>query len=1053
MDSSDTAERLPLRRITRSSSIVSSHNMATRPRIGRLVASTQTLANSLGRPTTVRRSLAVESAPVRYPQWLLPTVAGREDQLDQWRDRDLIAIRRARSKRRVVRQAPPRGLPMASHAQGRSRLGDSTAPSSIARRLQPVRRLPNQNDAHGSSGFAPPTRAASPRPPRSRRIALPAGKSGDRDGPAPAPGSIRDSSVRRSTSSSTSSRTSSFGSPKPGAVPRSWPSALWSGVSGVSTGSRRTEVRRSTTGSPRQSSPELRRVDAAPTVARSNSNRVEPRRTATVPRHRSEAPSSRPVDPAGTTETSRAARGTVTGSVDSTASSVASTPSVAPASSGSTGTPPTPSTRSRSTRPEWTVLRSSDGGQPTSTSPSEGRSSRVDTTGPDLAATSERPDRIASSENAGLASSIRRVRRSVSTHRPPAKYRVARRVAENPDPIVPGPILPGWRRVVGLPEPDVALDSDSAPDPGERPSLAERVARLADDTVRRSTVTRPTSSGSNRSESSSTGSRTDANYSESLRRSLSTARPPIGVTLARSIATGGAVGAVARTVAGRQVGAPDATRPGAARVGSPRTTDRSGGTSSTVRRSSTTSPAGSAPGATASVTGAGADAARSFRERMERRGIVMPEPDVDSPSGPSALFGAASDAMRLGADPTVVSGRSGLGSGAILAGAVRRSPISADSRPGIEHEDAARGAVRDNDRDGVRSAVRAQGSSAPSSSTAQASSTASRTSRTGPSNAPTSTAAAVSGSTSTIRRTDERVQSGSATVAGATESTSSWRRDGAAIGTRGVLRRSVRGPRPARRRAVVRLDELPVAPSLARGADPAPSTLAGPANRPGSATLRRSDTGLDPRPETRPGDSGLVGDSSPNSSSRPNGESGHGASTHQPGDSIGDVVRRSPADERTPRRVTVRRARDSADPNGTSRRSSSGDTSISADDMARMIEAGFEPTPNVVTRRVAGLSSSPVRRSPSSDSGSGTSSASRRPGSLVIRRAPAALDSMAPGPVSILSQVLQSSEDIGESGMSVTTSQLLDLVDWINRTVDERLRLELERRGVNGARW
>jgi hypothetical protein len=60
---------------------------------------------------------------------------------------------------------------------------------------------------------------------------------------------------------------------------------------------------------------------------------------------------------------------------------------------------------------------------------------------------------------------------------------------------------------------------------------------------------------------------------------------------------------------------------------------------------------------------------------------------------------------------------------------------------------------------------------------------------------------------------------------------------------------------------------------------------------------------------------------------------------------------------------------------------------------------------------------------------------------------------MAPGPVSILSQVLQSSEDIGESGMSVTTSQLLDLVDWINRTVDERLRLELERRGVNGARW
>jgi len=60
---------------------------------------------------------------------------------------------------------------------------------------------------------------------------------------------------------------------------------------------------------------------------------------------------------------------------------------------------------------------------------------------------------------------------------------------------------------------------------------------------------------------------------------------------------------------------------------------------------------------------------------------------------------------------------------------------------------------------------------------------------------------------------------------------------------------------------------------------------------------------------------------------------------------------------------------------------------------------------------------------------------------------------MAPGPVSILSQVLQSPSDVGESGMSVTTSQLLDLVDWINRMVDERLRLELERRGVSGGRW
>ncbi|MFM8530240.1 MAG: hypothetical protein ACKOD2_11320, partial [Ilumatobacteraceae bacterium] len=225
MEPTENSERLPLRRITRSSSIVSSQNVATRPRIGRLVSSTQTLANSLGRPTTVRRSLAIESAPVRYPQWLLPSVAGREDQLDQWRDRDLIAIRRARSKRRVVRQVPPRGLPMASHARGRTRLGDSTAPSSIARRLQPVRRLPNQNDAHASSSFAAPTRAASPRPPRSRRLALPAGKSGDRDGPAPAARVGSAPSARPPVVRTPAPMRSS--APRPAVARSIWPSPLW----------------------------------------------------------------------------------------------------------------------------------------------------------------------------------------------------------------------------------------------------------------------------------------------------------------------------------------------------------------------------------------------------------------------------------------------------------------------------------------------------------------------------------------------------------------------------------------------------------------------------------------------------------------------------------------------------------------------------------------------------------------------------------------------------------------------------------------------------------
>jgi hypothetical protein len=185
-------------------------------------------------------------------------------------------------------------------------------------------------------------------------------------------------------------------------------------------------------------------------------------------------------------------------------------------------------------------------------------------------------------------------------------------------------------------------------------------------------------------------------------------------------------------------------------------------------------------------------------------------------------------------------------------------------------------------------------------------------------------------------------------------------------------------------------------------------------------------------------------------------ESGVGTVGSLSDDANPDSRERSGTADRPSRRLTIRRSRRSSDsapiPAGANL---SPESSISADDMARMIEAGFEPTPNVVTRRVSGLSSSPIRRSPSSGSSSGSStvSGSGSRGSMVVRRTPAALDSMAPGPVSILSQVLQSSDDIGESGLSVTTSQLLDLVDWINRTVDERLRLELERRGMSGGRW
>ena len=143
MSDNTESHQLPLRRIVRAERIVLSRSVATRPRIGRLASGSQSLATSLARPATMRRSIhsASSSATVKIPEWLLPAASNRSDDLDPWRDRDLIAIRRARSRNRVVRKVPPRGLPMASHSNGRGRLGEQVSPSSIARRLQPVRRV------------------------------------------------------------------------------------------------------------------------------------------------------------------------------------------------------------------------------------------------------------------------------------------------------------------------------------------------------------------------------------------------------------------------------------------------------------------------------------------------------------------------------------------------------------------------------------------------------------------------------------------------------------------------------------------------------------------------------------------------------------------------------------------------------------------------------------------------------------------------------------------------------------------------------------------------
>ena len=183
----------PLRRIVRPTPVARQRKMT----IGRIAANSQMMANSFGRSTSIRRSMSHDSS-VRFPTWLLPALPSRADDLDPYRDRDIIALRQTRMKNRVVRQVQPRGLPMAANAHGRSRSGIQTGPSSIARRLHPIRRQPNKNDAHIGPSTMPFVRvAAQPqrpnaRPPRTRSTNSPTrnGNRTDRDGSAPHPASL-----------------------------------------------------------------------------------------------------------------------------------------------------------------------------------------------------------------------------------------------------------------------------------------------------------------------------------------------------------------------------------------------------------------------------------------------------------------------------------------------------------------------------------------------------------------------------------------------------------------------------------------------------------------------------------------------------------------------------------------------------------------------------------------------------------------------------------------------------------------------------------------------
>ena len=1022
MSDDTTSSSLPLRRITRSSRIVSSSHLTTRPRIGRLASSTQMLANSLGRPSTVRRSIS-EAAPVKYPSWLLPSMSGRSDDLDQWRDRDLIAIRRARNKNRVVRQVPPRGLPMASHARGRGRLGEQVAPSSIARRLQPVRRTPTPNDAHANTNQFSAVRPATPRPPRARRLALPPGKSGDREGPAAPRGSL------------------TFG---------------------------------------RHAS-----LPLVATARRASSETVEPRSFSTpMPRL---APAGRPTNRASRRRTeSRVTRRRT----DSTRRDTSAT---RPSSNGET-------TSLRRERPEWTTFAngSSSSLSPavtdrTTNEPSSNQSSGQSTPGqsaPRRSAPRQSPPTSATARrtpsNDGRANQVRR-----GVARPTRTF------------------APGWRRVVGAAETTKPTHDESLRRSSARQStLAERVAQLADpsntprtapgalvrrspvagsmfslaaamasshtansssaaglnapnsspsrddrSTVRRSSTStvRPVTPSSSRSSSSVSSGASGVSSTRTAptplwRRarqsmdveSATTARRSLSSTPRTSVASlGSRPGDVARRreLATTSTALRPELRRQTATLGARRSpsVDRLLESASPIRRSALVV----APGGNASSPFVGSLARAVARRQQTANGTSSASssaPRSSSSSRSSTIWSSASNAMSSSAAP-----RTGPGADAAQNFAERLARRTGEPVPVTASELAARGGrasttfgdTSDNTSDNTftspadstigdlvsRSVAARESSTSPTllrSVSGEVSNEAPAASSDRPAHEARSAGndirRSMSSTTPTAKSTAEK-----ATTATTTSMTRAPR----------IAYRAATAPRPAAiRRSVI--DDLPVAPIVL------------PPNRETMSNGANSTTN---------------GSSTFDAASRSTAVGGTAAR----GTSVGTASARSNSPGRSASRsVSVRR---SSNTNGSAsiRRSSStggSDDAISADALARMIEHGFEADlTRTVTRRTAGTTSSPVRRSPSGATRSSSSSSGSTSSSAVIRRSQSGLASIAPGPIAIVGTVSGGSDSLESSSGGVTTSQLLDLIDWINRVVDERLRLELERRGMTGGRW
>ena|GEM_PF-2342256 len=1175
---SDLAEQSdsvqPLRRIVRPTPVARQRKMT----IGRIATNSQLMANSFGRSTSIRRSISHDSS-VRFPTWLMPALPSRADDLDPYRDRDIIALRQSRMKNRVVRQVQPRGLPMAAHAHGRSRSGIQTGPSSIARRLHPIHRQPNRNEAHIGPTSAPLVRVATQpqrptaRPPRTRSTNSPTrnGNRTDRDGPTRPAAKFESVLVARSLLA-TPRRNHSF--------------EIDPAETAATTRSHRLSLPRVSNRQSIDRSAVHRRPAVTDQPMAMPSSRiplslmyVAPRRLNTPESASSSHQPTKSLSP----KTSHASVGP--------ANKIAQKPKIP---SRQVSNSPTPT----NIGPDWTSFPARE------IAPQEVSRSAVSTVTTPLSLIQPHDDNLRATpfSTAQIGATQAPMNRFETAERDNAKLRRRART-------VGIPRTPGWRQVMGLaPHPTSTTEPQVVP--STQDALFRRVAALANpsdtpigspgDIARRSPV-----SGSLFSLASSTSAAIRQKRESSLNQ-ISSPREVQSPFDRRAQLNRAATEQTISRKANRTVGSSSNQK------NSPTISRRPSKSSrSAIFRSATRSQRASFRRQNDAPPDVKANIALNSQQRptfinlwsavnhsvsrqshlAARRSLRLPQTKVHSlNSKPGTIvrqqFGLdnplpnqsqgqslrsithdlrsrknnrASHALRSASRGHPSTARvvsvarqtrshmssitPGASSGIQFAGSlakaislrqthgnidqtvapiraqrlgasvatktttspsIHRTPASASASVSLRTSDRANGVrpltgaganvaqnfldrlSRTTGEDFAPTAISAQDrpittnaaddviSRRPSRTARAADTVQASASLTGHSdtsstltsiddqphwaimrNVTDNEGAIDSGSVSRTRRYDSierasRAMSESAPVTNgtvmrsvsatqpltkqplATQSAMTQANEahrsrqeiverGGSIASRGVLHRLVSRSVPTQRLSSP-LNDLPVSPNVTPGMRIPAEAMSAPPATPAI----------------------IIGSTSADVGSRASSESSNNSSviSRSVSSSPSSVSRSSSISREGRRSLSIQRKASGV------QFGPSEDGSISADSLVRMIESGQSIPNQVVHRQVSGTSSSGLiraQRTPARISRSG--------GSASIQRSPSSVEKAAPGPVSILNQVLSPSDDSEFGSNQVTTSQLLDLMDWINRIVDDRLRQELERRGVAGGRW